>query len=70
MFVCLCVGVRDSNIKECIKNGAKSVDAVAFETGAGTVCGGCRPLIETMVGDNEKGQLKEGAYDYNDIRRQ
>lgn len=69
MFVCLCNGVNDSTVRECIKKGANSVDAVAFQTGAGTCCGGCRPLIETMVSDHQAGTLKEGEYEYNQVRK-
>jgi bacterioferritin-associated ferredoxin len=68
MYVCICNGVTDGTIVGCIKGGAKSMDAVAMETGAGTVCGGCRPLIDLMLADEQQGTLVEGEYDYSKLR--
>ena len=49
MYVCLCAGVTDHEIRETIAEGAASVEEVAYCTGAGTRCGSCVPQIARMV---------------------
>jgi bacterioferritin-associated ferredoxin len=51
MYVCLCVGVTERDIKELVREGACSVEDVAACTGAGTRCGTCRSSIAAMVAD-------------------
>ena len=51
MLVCHCHGIGDRNIRECIRNGARTVDEVSRACGAGTTCGGCRPVIRALMGD-------------------
>lgn len=47
--VCNCTGVTCGAIRKAINTGCASVEAVSLETGAGTVCGTCRPLIEELI---------------------
>ncbi len=47
--VCNCTGVTCGAIRKAINNGCGTVDAVSFETGAATVCGTCRPLVEDLI---------------------
>ncbi len=49
MYICLCMGVSDCEIREAIAGGARSVPEVMQCTGAGTRCGSCRPTIATLV---------------------
>jgi bacterioferritin-associated ferredoxin len=49
MYVCLCHGVTDLEIRETIAEGASSVEEVAHCTGAGTKCGSCVNHIARMV---------------------
>ncbi|WP_437679397.1 (2Fe-2S)-binding protein [Sorangium sp. So ce131] len=53
MYVCLCMGVCDREIREAINEGACSVAEVMECTGAGTRCGSCEPTIAKLVGDRE-----------------
>lgn len=41
MYVCICNGVTDSEIRAAAARGAGSIDEVAMETGATTCCGLC-----------------------------
>ncbi|WP_437958989.1 (2Fe-2S)-binding protein [Sorangium sp. So ce119] len=50
MYVCLCMGVCDREIREAMNEGACSVSEVMECTGAGTRCGSCRPTIAKLVG--------------------
>lgn len=50
--VCICKGIPRSKIKEAIKNGAVTKEAVQKATGAGSGgCGGkrCGPKIEELL---------------------
>lgn len=49
MYVCLCMGVTDREIRAAISEGASSVEEVAFCTGAGTRCGSCLPTVDGML---------------------
>ena len=49
MRVCHCHGVTDRAIRRCVQEGAVTPRAVGRTCGAGTSCGGCRPLIEKVV---------------------
>jgi nitrite reductase (NADH) large subunit len=43
--VCQCRGVSRGRLGEALAAGAVDLDALIARTGAGTVCGGCRPLL-------------------------
>jgi bacterioferritin-associated ferredoxin len=49
MYVCLCNGITDRDIRETIAEGASSVEEVMYLTGAATRCGSCRATIAAMV---------------------
>jgi bacterioferritin-associated ferredoxin len=49
MLVCHCKGVSERELRCAIQAGAQSRRAVARQCGAGTVCGGCRPLIDELL---------------------
>ena len=49
-IVCTCSEVYKQDIVKAIKdNNLKTVDEVGDVTEAGTVCGGCRPVIEDIL---------------------
>ncbi|MGG7567208.1 FAD-dependent oxidoreductase [Rhodovulum sp. DZ06] len=47
--ICNCTGVTRGRIGEAVARGADSVEAIQAETGAGAVCGSCRPRIEEIL---------------------
>jgi len=49
MLVCHCKRVHCRVIRDCARSGAGSVDEVGRMCGAGTGCGGCKPLVEKLV---------------------
>ncbi|MFO7177090.1 MAG: (2Fe-2S)-binding protein [Pseudomonadota bacterium] len=49
MLVCHCKRVCDRTIRQCVLEGARSVDQVGAACRAGTGCGGCRPLVEALI---------------------
>lgn len=49
MLVCHCMGLTDREVHRAIRAGASTQHEVARECGAGSVCGGCRPLIDELL---------------------
>ena len=47
MFVCLCKGVTDTQIKESIADGANSLRDIRRELGVATQCCKCLPAAQT-----------------------
>lgn len=54
MIVCVCRGVRCSEVKRVIREGAETVDAVGRACGAGTDCGACISTIEDFLEDERE----------------
>lgn len=48
--ICQCKNINRGTISEAIGEGAYSVERVTECTGAGSVCGSCRPLIQQLLG--------------------
>jgi bacterioferritin-associated ferredoxin len=49
-IVCTCMEVYKQDIVKAIREkNLKTVDEVSEATEAGTVCGGCRPVIEEIL---------------------
>jgi bacterioferritin-associated ferredoxin len=49
MLVCHCKGVSEREIRRAIQSGACTRRDVARECGAGSVCGGCRPVVDELL---------------------
>ena len=49
MVVCLCRGVRDSEIERLRSQGVICVDEVTAKCGAGADCGMCRDTIQELL---------------------
>ncbi|MEL6570079.1 MAG: FAD-dependent oxidoreductase [Pseudomonadota bacterium] len=47
--ICNCTGVNCGQIRTAIAKGADDQTAISERTGAGTVCGTCKPLLDEMV---------------------
>ena len=48
-IVCTCMIVSVRYIKRAIEAGASSLQEVKDDTGAGTVCGACNDVLESVV---------------------
>ncbi len=49
MLVCHCHAVNDRMIRQCVSDGARSEHEVRKACGAGSGCGGCRPVIDRLI---------------------
>jgi bacterioferritin-associated ferredoxin len=53
VIVCHCRAVNHSTVLDVIDGGARCPDEVAARCGAGSVCGGCRPTVESLLADGD-----------------
>jgi bacterioferritin-associated ferredoxin len=49
VYVCMCFGVCDREIRSCIARGARTVEDVGEASDAGTGCGGCHEHIHALL---------------------
>lgn len=54
MYVCLCQAVQDAEIRDAVRDGHASLDAIADKLGVGTGCGCCREYAEALIENIEK----------------
>jgi bacterioferritin-associated ferredoxin len=55
MYVCVCLGVTQSEVEDAIENGATTREAVTRACRAGGDCGACHGMIATMIEDHVDG---------------
>lgn len=48
--VCNCTGITKGRLELALRGGCASVESLSSCTGAGTVCGSCRPLLAELAG--------------------
>ncbi len=51
MYVCLCKGITDRQLRTAVHNGASSFRQVAQSTGCSTQCGSCACMAKEIVDD-------------------
>lgn len=51
MIVCHCHAVSDRTIRELVRAGKTSFEAISAETGAATCCGGCARAVEQVIAE-------------------
>ncbi len=51
MYVCICNGVTDRQIREATEAGCGSVSELTMRTGLGSTCGSCLPLAEAIMAE-------------------
>lgn len=45
MYICMCNGVTDDELKESIAQGNNTLDKIADELNVTNVCGSCKPVV-------------------------
>ena len=56
MWICLCKGVSDREIRSAINAGARTPVEIGAHCRAGTGCGGCLPEVGRLLDDHLTGQ--------------
>jgi nitric-oxide synthase len=59
--VCTCVGVTLGSLRQEIASGIADAGALASATGAGSICGGCRPRLAELLGQASWTPARIGA---------
>lgn len=49
MYVCICNGVTDHDIREAAEAGCRSVAELTMRTGAGANCGSCLDMAAELM---------------------
>lgn len=49
MYVCICNGVTEAQIREAVANGCASVAELTMRTGCGSNCGSCLDIAADML---------------------
>ncbi|MEK6440388.1 (2Fe-2S)-binding protein [Pseudonocardia sp. T1-2H] len=49
MYVCICAAVTDVELRDCIGEGARTVEEVGEACGAGTGCGSCLNAVDVLL---------------------
>lgn len=57
MYVCVCLAVTDTTVREAIEGGCSTRHAVTRQCGAGGDCGACHGMIEDMIEDHAEAQV-------------
>jgi nitrite reductase (NADH) large subunit len=60
-IICNCMNINKGQIIRACQGGCKSVDEVSRSTGAGTVCGTCRPQIARFLGQEEAFKVQDAG---------
>ncbi len=51
MYVCICNGVTDSQIRQAAANGCREVSELTMRTGCGATCGSCLDMAAGLLDD-------------------
>ena len=51
MIACSCTAVREATVRTAVAAGARSIADIGERCGAGTACGGCHVLLETILAE-------------------
>lgn len=51
MYVCICNGVTDSQIRQAAANGCREVSELTMRTGCGATCGSCLDMATGLLDD-------------------
>ncbi|MEO7252212.1 MAG: (2Fe-2S)-binding protein [Arenimonas sp.] len=49
MYVCLCHGVTEREVRRAAEEGCSDVHELTMRTGCGSVCGSCLPLASEIL---------------------
>lgn len=49
MYVCICAAVTDAQVRQCIDDGADTVEEIGQRCAAGRTCGSCLDGLDVML---------------------
>ena len=54
MYVCICHGITDRQVRETLDSGAASLSEVQLKVPVGGCCGRCLPTAQQIVDDHQR----------------
>ena len=51
MYVCICHGVTDRQIRRAAEDGCRDVHELTMRSGCGSSCGNCLPFAAEILGE-------------------
>ncbi len=52
MLVCHCKAISEEDVRQAVRQGARTRRQVARSCGAGSRCGGCVPVIDEILSEH------------------
>ncbi len=49
LFACICAAATESEVRHCVRAGARSVEEIGDACGAGTGCGSCLNTLDVLL---------------------
>jgi bacterioferritin-associated ferredoxin len=49
MYVCVCNGISDKDLRKSFDGGAKTPSDLQMQTGCGTCCGSCMAMVDSLI---------------------
>lgn len=56
-IVCHCMGVSHGNLTDALRSGCQTAEALMERTGASSICGACRPLVDQLAQSPSTGEM-------------
>ena len=54
MYICICNGVTDSDIRQAAEAGCGSMAELTMRTGAGACCGSCTDMAAAVLDESRR----------------
>ena len=62
MYVCLCKGITDSQIRAAVDQGADSITELQKKIGVALSCGSCIEMTESILTQESKERVEPAIY--------
>jgi bacterioferritin-associated ferredoxin len=63
MYICICNAVTEHQVRECAREGAKTIDELTLMLGVGAGCGRCRECASELLRKACRGAACNGVPD-------
>ncbi len=61
MYVCVCNGITEREVRECAELGARSLEDLAASIGLGASCGRCRDCATALLEEASRREPRRGC---------